>query len=60
MQQIFALTSYCNNSDEDDCCNQYTKIEDIQDGVEVDNVAEESDCLKYSPTDASYNYERYC
>ena len=49
--QHISCTSYCNYSGEEGCCNQYTKREDIHEGVKIDNFAEERECLDDGPTD---------
>ena len=41
---------------EDSMMMMMTKRGEIREGVEVENVAEESDCLKYGPTDPDYMY----
>ncbi len=53
MQHI-SCTSYCNHSGEEGCCNQYTKREEIQEGVEMENCAEECEFLEDGPTDPDY------
>ena len=53
MQHI-SDTSYCHYSVEEGCCNQYTLREEIQEGVEMENCARESECLEDGPNDPGY------
>ncbi len=51
---MHVLQSYSNHSGEEGCCNQYIKREEIQEGVEMENCAEECEFLEGGPTAPDY------